>query len=109
MKKLPEKFTKLITCLNLTLEEVSAGTRKHGSHIRFASLKNLKHGTGGTNPSSTRILALAKTLRVPVRFLSDDTVTTPLDAVIADTSYLSSDEQCKLLAWLQQLQTQTQP
>lgn len=100
MKYLSKKFNDLTKSLSLSLEEISAGTKKHGDQIGFASLKNLKHGTGGTNPSGSRIFALAKTIKVPVRYLLDDGSEEPYQAVLADAYLLSDEEREKLLTYL---------
>jgi len=97
---LTKKFNALTRKLSLTLEEISAGTKSYGGRIGFASLKNLSHGTGGTNPSGTRVFALAQTLNVPVRYLIDDTTDTPYQAVLADVELLSKSDKKKLISSL---------
>jgi len=107
MKFLAQKFNKLIENLDLTLEEVSAETKRNGSRISFSSLRNLSHGTGGTNPSGTRLLALSQTLKVPMRYLVDDKAETPYLAVLQDAQLLSDDERGSLLESLSKMQLQS--
>lgn len=90
MKQLSEKFNKLKDQLNLSLEEISTYTKTYGGQIRFSSLRSLTYGTGGTNPSGTKLFALAQSLNVPIRFLADDNASTPIDAVLADVQLLSA-------------------
>ncbi|MEM9774853.1 MAG: hypothetical protein AAF902_09750 [Chloroflexota bacterium] len=97
MKQLTEKFNQKRRELNLTLEQVSAGTTKHKGRISYNSLKNLSQGTGGTNPGGNRLFALAKTLRVPVRYLVDDEVKSPYEAVRLELAALDEEDRKKLL------------
>ena len=54
------------------------------------------------NPSRKRVMALADLFQVPCRYLSDDEVSTPVEAVIAETQTLSSDELKQVIDQLQQ-------
>ena len=99
MTGLTKKFNKLARDMSLTLEEVSAGTKRYGGRkgrIGFGSLKNLSHGTGGTNPSGAKMFALARTLNVPMRFLVDDQTDSPYQAILADIELLSEADKRKL-------------
>lgn len=97
MKLLSKKFNLLVAEFSWTLEEVSASTKRNGGKIGYASLRSLSYGKGGTNPSGSRVFALAKTFKVPVRYLVDDSTHSPYEAVLADMQMLTEEERTKLL------------
>jgi len=54
------------------------------------------------NPTRRRIAALADLFKVPWRYLADDTIASPADAVIAEAETLSTDELKQVILVLQE-------
>ncbi len=84
----------------LDVNDIAYHTRRAGDPISPPYWYALVKGTKD-NPSRRRIGALAKLFDVPWRYLADDTVDTPVEAVCAEAEALSQEELRQVIAILQ--------
>ena len=81
--------------------KVAYFTGEYGSQVSppywYGMLKGLKD-----NPSRKKVGALATLFGVPWRYLADDTVNTPVEAVMAEAKTLSPEDLGQVIAQLQQ-------
>jgi transcriptional regulator with XRE-family HTH domain len=97
--KLLSKKLRELTPVEITVEEVSVLTKQHGEQVSFTLITNIMMGRA-VNPARKKIVALAKALNTPFRYLADDSIHTPLEAVLADIECLQETDVLKLITRL---------
>ena len=90
--------TRLLTCLNTRLIHF---TSEKGDQVSPTYWYGLVSGKK-INPTRNRIAALASLFKTPWRYLADDTIAKPIDAVIAEANTLSVNELKQVIEMLQE-------
>lgn len=97
---LAEKLQALNQTQALASYEIASQTEKMGEKISPTYWFELSKGQK-KNISANKLFALARLFNVPMRYLQDDQITSPAEAILAEAQGLSKEELNKLITQLQ--------